>query len=88
MQTLIYTKTLSDADDIVAVSMSYDSKDEALAAFNDMLKCLIAKGQENELLNIKVSMHKNKVLVKIEGEHHCLAIVPTRVSGYDIASVI
>ena len=75
MCTYIYTKTLDNADGVVAKSLNFENEDDAIECFNDKVKALVEEALSNEFLQFKMSMHKRKALVQIEGVHHCIAIV-------------
>ena len=75
MYTYIYTKTLDNADGIVTKALDFEDEDDAIACFNDKVKALIEEALSNKFLQFKMSMHKRKALVQIEGVHHCVAMV-------------
>ena len=75
MYRVIYTKTLDHADDVIAESEVFEDEKSAIAAFNDSVQSHISIMLNNELLNCKMSIHKHKALIKIEGTHYCIAIV-------------
>ena len=74
MYKVIYTKMLDNADDAIAESLAYDNYKDAKAAFDEHVKKLVGIMLENDICTCKMSMHNNIAAIKIEGEHHCLAL--------------
>lgn len=75
MFKVIYTKTLDNADDVVAESWEYDNLDLAITLFNERVKKLLDEILGNEFIKAKISIHKHKAIIKIESTHYCLAVV-------------
>jgi len=75
MFKVIYTKTLDNADDIVAESWEYDNLDLAITLFNERVKKLLDEILGNEFIKSKISVHKHKAIIKMESTHYCLAVV-------------
>lgn len=75
MFKVIYTKTLDNADDVVAESWEYDNVDLAIDLFNERVKKLLDEILGNEFIKSKISIHKHKAIIKMESTHHCLAVV-------------
>ena len=75
MYKVIYTKTLDNVDDVIAESWEYIEKNDAIALFEERLAKLWKEITNNEFLNAKINIHGHKVLIKIESEHHCIAVV-------------
>lgn len=75
MFKVIYTKTLENADEVVAESWEYENKDLAINLFNERVNKLIEMILGNEYLNTKISIHKHKALFRIESTHYCIAVV-------------
>lgn len=75
MFKVIYTKTLENADEVVAESWEYENKDLAINLFNERVNKLIEMILGNEYLNTKISIHKHKALFHIESTHYCIAVV-------------
>lgn len=74
MYQVIYTKTLDNADDMVAESWEYDNVYDAIKLFDERVNALVAEMLNNEQLNCKMSIHKHKALIKIEGTSYCIAL--------------
>jgi len=72
---VIYTKTLSNADDVIAESFEYADKKDAIALFKERVNKLVNEILDNEFLNAKISIHKHVALIKIENTHHCISVV-------------
>lgn len=75
MFKVIYTKTLENASDIVAESHEYVDKKNAIALFNERVQKLFDEVKDNSLLSAKFSINHYRAFVRIEGTHHCIAIV-------------
>ena len=75
MHKVIYTKSLDNADDIIAESWEYVDKDDAVQLFNEQFTKIINEILDNELLNAKVSIHRHLALIVVENVHHCLSVV-------------
>ena len=75
MYKVVYTKSLEYADDIETRLWEYENLDSAVNLFNDQVNKLVAEVLENEFLQAKISIHKHKALIRIEGTHYCIAIV-------------
>lgn len=75
MFKVVYTKSLENADDIIAESWEYENKKFAVQLFNERVKKLINEILSNEFCNSKISIHKYRALITIESTHHCIAIV-------------
>ena len=75
MYNVVYTKSLEHADDIETRLWEYEKLDSAVNLFNDQVNKLVAEVLENEFLQAKISIHKHKALIRIEGTHYCIAIV-------------
>lgn len=75
MYKVVYTKTLDDADEIVAQVFEHEKLQDAINSFNENVKHIVKLAFDNEYFNCKMSMHKHKALIKIENTHYCLAIV-------------
>lgn len=75
MFKVIYTKTLDNADDVVAESWEYDNLDLAITLFNERVKKLLDEILGNEFIKSKISIHKHKAIIKMESTHYCLAVV-------------
>ena len=75
MYKVVYTKTLDNADDIVAESWEYEDKDLAIALFNERMNKLLAEILDNGFFNAKISIHGHRALVQIESTHYCIAVV-------------
>lgn len=75
MYKVVYTKTLDNANDIVAESWEYEDKDLAIALFNERMNKLLAEILDNGFFNAKISICCHRALVKIESTHYCIAVV-------------
>jgi len=75
MFKVIYTKTLDNADDIVAESWEYENLNLAIKLFNERVNKLVAEVLKNEFLKTKISIHRHKALIHIEDCHYCIAVV-------------
>lgn len=75
MYTVIYTKSLDNASEMVAKSYEYESKDDAIKLFNERVHNLIDKVLDNEHLDCKMSITQHKALIKIEDIHYCIAVM-------------
>lgn len=75
MCKVIYTKSCDNADEMKVEEHSFDMLDKAISYFNDTVKSIVDVALNNEFLDVKMSMHKHKALIKIESEHHCVALI-------------
>lgn len=75
MYKVIYTKSLDNADEVVAQIFEHKELQDAIESFNENVKYVMKLAFDNEYVNCKVSMHKHKALIKIEDTHYCIAIV-------------
>ena len=75
MYKVIYTESLETADEMTAESWEYIDKADAVNEFSSLVNRVLSEVLENSLLNCKASIHHNKAVIKIEGVHHCIAIV-------------
>lgn len=75
MYKMIYTKSLDNADEIIAESWEYQKKEDAIELFNERVFSLIKKMLNNEFMHVNINMHRYRALIKVEGEHHCFAVV-------------
>ena len=75
MFKVIFTKTLENADEVVAESWEYDNKDLAINLFNERVNKLMKEILDNEYYQAKISIHKHKALFHIESTHYCIAVV-------------
>lgn len=75
MYNVVYAKSLEYADDIETRVWEYETLDLAINLFNEQVNKLVAEILENEFLQAKISIHRHKALVRIEGTHYCIAIV-------------
>ena len=75
MYTVIYTKSLDNAGDMVAKSYEFTDKDTAIKAFNERIRKLLDKALGNEFLNCMMSITNHKALIKIESTHYCIAVM-------------
>lgn len=75
MYTVIYTKSLENANDMVAKSWEYEKHDDAIALFNEKVNELVNKALSNEFINFKMSMNDHKALIHFESVHHCISVV-------------
>ena len=75
MYAVIYTKSLDNANEMVAKSYEYESKDDAIKLFNEYVLKVLNEALENEYLNCKMSITQHKALIKIEDTHYCIAVM-------------
>ena len=75
MYNVVYTKSLEYADDIETRVWEYETLDLAINLFNEQVNKLVAEILENEFLQAKISIHRHKALIRIEGTHYCISIV-------------
>lgn len=75
MHKLVSTKVRDNADDIEAESLDFDSHEDAVSMFKIKVQDVMDKILENEFLDSKISIHKNKAAIKIEGTRYCIAVV-------------
>ena len=75
MYNVVYAKSLEYADDIETRVWEYETLDLAINLFNEQVNKLVAEILENEFLQAKISIHRHKALVQIEGTHYCISIV-------------
>ena len=75
MFKVVYTKSLDNADDVIAESWEYENKDLAVLLFKERLHKLFSEILDNEFYNAKISIHGYRALVKLESTHYCLAVV-------------
>jgi len=75
MYKVIHTKSLENADEMTAESWEYDDKAYAIGRFSSLINQVLCEVLENSILNCKASIHCNKAVIKIEGVHHCIAVV-------------
>lgn len=75
MFKVVYTKSLDNADDVVAESYEYENLDLAIQLFNERVNKLVDEVLENEFLKTKISIHRHKALIRIEDSHYCIAII-------------
>ena len=81
MYNVVYAKSLEYADDIETRVWEYETLDLAINLFNEQVNKLVAEILENEFLQAKISIHRHKALVRIEGTHYCISIVDDRNRG-------
>ena len=81
MFKVICTKTLENADEVVAESWEYETKDLAINLFNERVNRLMQEILNNEYFNAKISIHRHKALIRIESTHYCIAIVDSLNKG-------
>ena len=73
--TFVHTKCLDGELDSTGVEVKSGlTKAEAEGCFRATVKDLMEELYNNEFLNGKAYIHNYKALVKIEGEHHVLAV--------------
>ena len=75
MYKVIHTKSLENVDEMTAESWEYNDKADAINEFSSLVNRVLSEVLENSLLNCKASIHHNKAVIKIEGVHHCIAVV-------------
>lgn len=75
MYKVIHTKSLETADEMTAESWEYGDKVDAVNKFSSLVSQVLSTVLENSLLNCKTSIHYNRAVIKIEGVHHCIAVV-------------
>lgn len=75
MYKVIHTKSLETADEMTAKSWEYNDKADAVNQFSSLVSQVLSEVLENSILNCKASIHHNKAVIKIEGVHHCIAVV-------------
>ena len=75
MYTVIYTKSLDHANDMIAKSYEYANKNDAVNLFNERVLALLDKVLMNDALDCNMSLSKHKALIKIVDVHYCIAIV-------------
>lgn len=75
MYKVIHTESLETADEMAAESWEYGDKADAINKFSSLVSQLLSEVLENSLLNCKTSIHYNRAVIKIEGVHHCIAVV-------------
>lgn len=75
MYTVVYTKSLDHANDMVAKSYEYANKNDAINLFNERVSALLDKVLNNEFLNCNFSISNHKAMIKIVDEHYCIAVV-------------
>lgn len=84
MYKVIHTKSLETADEAIAESWEYNDKADAVNQFSSLVSQVLSEVLENSLLNCKASIHHNKAVIKIEGVHHCIAVVDDKNSTVKI----
>ena len=75
MYKVIHTESLENADEMTAKSWEYTDKADAFGQFSSLVNQVLSEVLENPILNCKASIHYNKAVIKIEGVHHCIAVV-------------
>ena len=75
MYKVIHTKSLETADEMAAESWEYNDKADAFSEFSSLVNRVLSEVLENSILNCKASIHYNKAVIRIEGVHHCIAVV-------------
>ena len=75
MYTVVYTRSLDTADELVVKSWEFEHEADAVSLFNEKLERLMRKILNNKYLNCKISIHKNRALFKIEGTHYVVAVI-------------
>ena len=75
MYKMIYTRTLDNADEIIAESWEYQKKEDAIEMFNERVSNLMKTMLNNEFMHVDMNMHKHRALIKVESVHHCFAVV-------------
>ena len=75
MYKMIYTRTLDNADEIIAESWEFQKKEDAIVLFNDSVSRLLKETFNNEFVHVDMNMHKHRALIKVESVHHCFAVV-------------
>ena len=75
MYKVIHTKSLETADEMTAESWEYGDKADAVNKFSSLVSQVLCEVLENSILNCKASIHYNRAVIKIEGVHHCIAVV-------------
>lgn len=75
MYKVIHTESLENADEMTAESWEYNDKADAFGEFSSLVNQVLSEVLENSILNCKASIHYNKAVIKIEGVHHCIAVV-------------
>ena len=75
MYTVIYTKSLENASDLVAQLWEYENHNDALALFKEKVNELVKSALDNEFIDFRVSMQHNKAIIRFESTHHCIAVV-------------
>lgn len=75
MYKVIMTSALDNADDIEANAILCESLQTAVERFNDSIKNILSDALCNEHLDTKMSLHKHKVVIKLESRTYCIAII-------------
>jgi len=75
MFNVIYTVSCDSADEMITRMWQFKEKNDAINCFNKILQDHIDEIKNNSLLNVKLSIHHYRALVKIAGTHYCIAIV-------------
>ena len=75
MYKVIHTESLENADEMTAESWEYIDKADAFDEFSSLVNQVLSEVLENSILNCKASIHYNKAVIRIEGVHHCIAVV-------------
>ena len=74
MYTLVYTKCLEHADDVMAFTETYASESDAVRSFHSHISNIVSNAVNNSLLNVNISIFNNKCVAKVESVTHCIVI--------------
>ena len=74
MYTLVYTKCLEHADDVMAFTETYASESDAVRSFHSHISNIVSNAVNNSLLNVNISIFNNKCVAKVGSVKHCIVI--------------
>ena len=75
MYQVVCTRTLDNVDDAQVHVFDYADKKDAIECFNEELSKTLKKAIDNEFLQVKMSMHNYRALIRFESTHCLIAIV-------------
>lgn len=74
MISVIYTKSLDNADDIDVRVSQHEDRRSAISEFQKIVNDLVQETLDNEFFKTKISIHNYKALIRIEDVHYVIAI--------------
>ena len=75
MHTVVFTKSLDNAESMETKFWQYDDFKDAKALFEEKVNELIKTVYDNEFLHANINLFAHNALIKIENTHYCIAIV-------------